>query len=159
MVRIIKGDMVKHLQSEEYLDVYAHQCNCFCRMGRGIAPQLAKAVVGLREADNATVIGDRNKMGSMSYARYTNGVIVCNLYAQYHWQKYPEDETGRNTCYVSLEKCLDKLKKRMLNSNLKTLGLPLIGCGLAGGDWDGVVYPMIEKIFKGSGIEVIIFKL
>ena len=22
-----------------------------------------------------------------------------------------------------------------------------IGCGLAGGDWEGVVYPMIEKIF------------
>lgn len=22
-----------------------------------------------------------------------------------------------------------------------------LGCGLAGGDWDGVVYPMIENVF------------
>ncbi len=159
MVSTIKGNMVKHLQSEEHLDVYAHQCNCFCRMGRGIAPQLAKAVVGLREVDNETPIGGRNKMGTMSYVRHANGSVVCNLYAQYHWKQYPEDKTGRNTCYVSLERCLDSLKKRMLKSNLKTLGLPLIGCGLAGGDWDGVVYPMIERVFKGSNIEVTIFKL
>lgn len=31
---------------------------------------------------------------------------------------------------------------------MRNIGIPKnIGCGLAGGDWEGVVYPMIEKIF------------
>ena len=42
---------------------------------------------------------------------------------------------------------------------MKTLGLPLIGCGLAGGDWDNVVLPMIHKVFNNSGVDVTIFKL
>ncbi len=40
-----------------------------------------------------------------------------------------------------------------------TLGLPLIGCGLAGGDWDKVVLPMIESIFDKSGVDVTVFIL
>jgi hypothetical protein len=27
-----------------------------------------------------------------------------------------------------------------------------MSCGLAGGDWDGVVLPMIEKIFGDSAV-------
>ncbi|UUW39840.1 hypothetical protein VP14_153 [Vibrio phage VPMCC14] len=56
--------MVKHLSSEEHLDSYAHQCNCFCQMGRGIAPQLARAVPNLRKVDNNTIVSDKKKMGT-----------------------------------------------------------------------------------------------
>lgn len=37
-----KGDLVKACLNGE-VDAAAHQCNCFCRMGRGIAPQFKKA--------------------------------------------------------------------------------------------------------------------
>lgn len=34
---------------------------------------------------------------------------------------------------------------------MRNIGIPKnIGCGLAGGDWEGAVYPMIEKIFGGD---------
>ncbi len=41
-VKIIKGDMVASYLNNE-LDAYAHQCNCFKRFGRGIAPLIGKA--------------------------------------------------------------------------------------------------------------------
>ncbi len=42
MIKIAKGDMIKSMLDKE-LDTHGQQYNCFCRMGRGIAPLLAKA--------------------------------------------------------------------------------------------------------------------
>ncbi|BBL19207.1 hypothetical protein KIT04_038 [Vibrio phage KIT04] len=165
MIKVVKGDMVKHLQSKDRLDAYAHQCNCFCRMGRGIAPLLAKAVPGLRKADDMTVPGDKSKLGTFSFTEYKDsGTLVYNLYGQYHWIKH-KVAPGRNTDYQALRECLVNMKIHLIYANRGsvkdslTLGLPLIGCGLAGGDWDGVVFPMIEEVFDNSGIDVTIFKL
>ncbi|QQO38389.1 hypothetical protein VPG01_031 [Vibrio phage VPG01] len=163
MIKVIKGDMIEHLKSKNRFDAYAHQCNCFCRMGRGIAPLLAKAVKGLREADNNTVSGDKDKLGTYTFAKY-KGTTVYNLYGQYHWYLH-KVAPGRNTDYNALREALCKMKLHILFSNKYSkkeslsLGLPLIGCGLAGGDWDNVVFPMIEEIFENSGIDVTIFKL
>lgn len=36
----------------------------------------------------------------------------------------------------------------------------ILGCGLAGGDWDGVVYPMLQELFANdSTITLYIYKL
>ncbi|WBF69525.1 hypothetical protein CHLORIS_174 [Vibrio phage Chloris] len=158
MIKVVHGDMVKHLQSKDHLDAYAHQCNCFCRMGRGIAPLLAKAVPGLRKADDMTVPGDKSKLGSVSLAAHPNGAVVFNVYGQYHWHAH-KVAPGRNTDYKALEQGLITIIELMQEHEFTTLGLPLIGCGLAGGDWDNVVLPMIHELFNGSGVDVTIFKL
>ncbi|QDF14564.1 hypothetical protein BRIZO_167 [Vibrio phage Brizo] len=157
MIKVVHGDMVKHLQSKDHLDAYAHQCNCFCRMGRGIAPLLARAVPWLRAADSFDE-GDKSKLGTVSKAKHPNGAVVFNVYGQYHWDKF-KVAPGRNTDYDALEKGLWRVLADMLKDDMKTLGLPLIGCGLAGGDWDNVVLPMIHRLFNNSGIDVTIFKL
>ncbi|CAM0111118.1 phosphatase [Vibrio phage 5P1b] len=155
MIKEVYGDLVESFKNGE-LDAYAHQANCFCRMGRGIAPLLAKAEPKVREADNATEEGIRDKMGTFSMSdTYPN---IYNVYGQYHWQKYQVVE-GRNTDYDALEKGLISVKENMKAQGYRTLGLPLIGCGLAGGDWEGVVLPMIKKVFDNSNIDVTIFKL
>ena len=159
-INFIKGDLVQHLLSDDHFTAYAHQCNSFCRMGRGIAPQLAKAVPGLREADNETTPGDRSKMGTFTYSAHYNGSVVFNIYGQYHWKQYPEDpKTGRNTCYDSLRLGLTAVRNALQEVPNSSLGLPLIGCGLAGGDWENVVLPMIKDIFEESSVEVTIFIL
>ena len=45
--------------------------------------------------------------------------------------------------------------------NITEIGIPYkLGCGLAGGDWDGVVYPMLQELFdKDSTITLYIYKL
>lgn len=152
--------MVESYQLGE-LDAYAQQCNCFCRMGRGIAPLLAKANPDVRTVDNNTNIGDRNKLGTFSVARGLSDLY--NIYGQYHWSKFKE-APNRNTNYEALEQGLTKVRgdicSQMVDINdTHTLGLPLIGCGLAGGDWKGVVKPMIKEIFEDSGIDVTVFVL
>ena len=162
-IKIIKGDMVESYKNNE-LDAYAHQCNCFCRMGRGIAPLLAKANPAVRTVDNATISGDISKMGTFSLAE-TGLSLVYNIYGQYHWSQY-KVAPNRNTCYPSLRQGLfavmESLHKIQWEQDLTrnmTLGLPLIGCGLAGGDWEGVVLPMIKDLFDNSGVDVTIFVL
>lgn len=162
-ITYVKGDMVVHLASKEHLDAYAHQCNCFCRMGRGIAPLLARVVPGLRDADNSTPLGDKKKLGTFSQAVHPNGAAVFNLYGQFHWQQF-KVALGRNTDYKALETALKSMREHLLKASWSlgrevTLGMPLIGCGLAGGDWHGVVAPMIESIFENTPIKVTIFVL
>ncbi len=149
--------MVASYKNNE-LDAYAHQANCFCRMGRGIAPLLAKANPDVRKADNETIEGCNMKMGTFSVAKTEGFPFLYNVYGQYHWHKWKE-APNRNTCYTSLAEGLEKVKGNMTYYNKTSLGLPLIGCGLAGGDWEGVVLPMIKDIFEGSSIEVTIFVL
>ena len=156
------GDMVESYKLGE-LDAYAHQCNCFCRMGRGIAPLLAKVNPDVRVVDNMTEEGDRAKMGNFSVAETDNFPLLFNIYGQYHWSKYKE-APNRNTNYASLESGLvavrgDLCSKMIDINDPVSLGLPLIGCGLAGGDWKGVVKPMIKELFENSGVDVTVFVL
>lgn len=169
-VKIVKGDMVKHMLSDNHLTAYAHQANCFCRMGCGIAPLLAKANPEVKYVDNMTEEGDRSKLGTFSRTSYsTYKPIVYNIYGQYHWSKY-KVTPNRNTDYDALKQGLIAVKENLLHhcyqvaediGEIKepTLGLPLIGCGLAGGNWEDVVYPMILDIFEDSPVDVTIFEL
>jgi O-acetyl-ADP-ribose deacetylase (regulator of RNase III) len=164
-VKIIKGDMVVSYKNNE-LDAYAHQANCFCTMKRGIAPLLVKANHSVGVVDRATVSGDRNKLGTFTKTPRTNcTTAIYNIYGQYHWSKY-KVAPNRNTDYEALKKGLSSIMWDVISSNYDkpcgnapTLGLPLIGCGLAGGDWEGVVLPMIKELFENSGVGVTVFVL
>ena len=48
----------------------------------------------------------------------------------------------------------------MIGNGIKTCGCPyLMSCGLAGGDWDGVVNPMLKDIFeKDENVKLVIVK-
>ena len=62
---------------------------------------------------------------------------------------YEEGGKPRHTDYDALSKCLSKLHSWLVEHNINTVGIPrLLGCGLAGGDWNGVVYPMVKAEFE-----------
>lgn len=163
-IKIIEGDLVKSYLNNE-LDAYAHQCNCFCTMKRGIAPLLVKANPEVLIVDKLTETGDRNKLGGFTKASTENKPLIYNVYGQYHWSKYKEVDninTNYNALYQGLVAVREDLHAYQYYHELDgqmTLGLPLIGCGLAGGDWKGVVKPMIKEIFEDSGIDVTVFVL
>ena len=46
----------------------------------------------------------------------------------------------------------------MYSKGIKSIGLPLIGCGLAGGDWS-IVRDIIADVFEDTFIDVTIFVL
>src|SRR5690348_1511852 len=89
----IKGDLIK-LARQGAFDVIAHGCNCFCRMKRGLAPQMAKAFgCDQYEGEEPYMAGDINKLGTISFEGVTPEtmwknpypLIVVNAYTQYEW--------------------------------------------------------------------------
>lgn len=153
-MEVINGCLVGHAKSDYRFDAYMHQCNCFCRMGRGIAPQLASAFPEVREVDNYTIPGDIEKMGHFSVTRKTSPIIY-NLYGQYHWKDH-QPEPGRNTDYGKLAYSIISASKDMESKGVRSVGIPLIGCGLAGGDWE-IVKCIIEGAFMDTDIKVTLF--
>lgn len=136
------GDIIQALLNKE-IDAFGHQCNCFNNMGSGIAVKVKEHFPSVWEADQRTVRGDINKLGTFTKAY---GIGIYNLYGQYHYGK------GKvQTKYKMLGEALQRMKKDLKGS--KRVGFPLIGCGLAGGDWT-IVSGMIEEIFKGWDVTI-----
>ena len=79
-------------------------------------------------ADMQTVKGDKNKLGTYTSAyieRY--GLTVINCYTQYNYGR------GVQADYKAIEQVFKKVAANYPDS---IIGVPKIGAGLAGGDWN-----------------------
>jgi O-acetyl-ADP-ribose deacetylase (regulator of RNase III) len=141
----IKGNLVE--MSDEF-DVIGHGCNCLCTMGAGIAKVIKEKFPESYEVDLKTERGERGKLGTVSYTKNTSPIIV-NCYTQYAYGK------GRMNCdYEALRSCMKEIK-RLFHG--KKIGLPMIGCGLAGGEWE-IVKPIISEELSGEDVTIVIFE-
>lgn len=154
----IKGDLIKLAQQGKF-DVIAHGCNCFCRMKRGIAPQMAEAFgCDKFPLESAEFAGVFNKLGQIDFKRFTldaglspkqSFLYVVNAYTQYQWstETKPFD-------YDAFTLCMRKMNHNFPN---KHIGLPQIGSHLAGGDWE-LIRPIIQKELKDCNVTVVIYQ-
>ncbi|WP_170417022.1 macro domain-containing protein [Ruegeria atlantica] len=125
----LKGDLIQLALDGEF-DVIVHGCNCFHAMGAGIARIIAAEFPDALEADKRTEHGDRSKLGSISTAEITRGTtkfVVVNAYTQFHWEG-----PGRLVEYDAISGCFSTIARAFPTSRI---GYPMIGAGLAGGDW------------------------
>jgi len=149
MYKEIEGDLIA-LAKQDKFDVITHGCNCFCRMGRGIAPLMAEAFgCDKYPLEGSKHRGDINKLGQIDCQLHIDGVMVINSYSQY---TYNAEEKPLD--YEALTLCLRKINKRFARTRV---GLPQIGCGLAGGDWNKVK-EIIKKELVDCDVTVVIFK-
>ena len=130
--------------------VIAHGCNCFNTMGSGIARAIKARYPLAYEADCKTTSGDSSKLGTFTMCAYPDR-RVFNLYTQY---KFGTDKMHLNyealvQAPVSLRDTLDEHDPR----HQETVGLPRIGCGLAGGDWE-IVEELISDVFPNRTIHI-----
>jgi len=147
-MKTIKGDLIK-LAIEGEFDVIVHGCNCHCTMGSGIAKQIRKEFPGAYNIDQQTNKGDIDKLGEVTIWFDTN-VTVVNAYTQYNYG-------GRGVKYAdydAIKNCMKKIKTEFTG---KRIGLPLIGCGLAGGDWK-VVSEIIATELDGEDVTIVEFE-
>lgn len=135
-IKYIKGDLI--VDREQY-EVIAHQCNCFLSFGAGIAAQIKKYIPEAYQADLSTQYGDKKKLGTITHTTNSNPTVV-NMYGQY---KYTRHEVDTN--YDALRSCFKIVKQKFSG---KKIGLPLIGAGLASGNWE-----TIENIIKEELID------
>lgn len=150
-MKTIEGDLIK-LALEGQFDVIVHGCNCFHTMGGGIAAQIRRKFPEAYDADLQTIYGDKDKLGTFSsaFAKTETGVdfLIVNAYTQF---KYG---SGLHFDYDAFEKVCKRLKERFKGQRI---GLPMIGAGLAGGDWNEIV-SIIETELNGMDVTVVKFK-
>jgi O-acetyl-ADP-ribose deacetylase (regulator of RNase III) len=169
-VSYIDGDLIK-LAKEGKFDVIAHGCNCHSTMGAGIAPQMAKAF-GCDRFEMELYGTDINKLGNIDYQTFVLGenaiwsledfknnrnepeLTVVNAYTQFNYGINHANGDAKPLSYEALTLCM---KKMNLIFSGKHIGLPKIGAGLAGGDWNKIE-SIIKQELKDCKVTIVNYK-
>ena len=168
MINYIDGDLIK-LAQRGHFDVIAHGCNCFCQMGAGIAPQMAKAFLcndPEKYPGESTSFpdrkGDMSKLGNIETwswfvfdeAGERKRLDVANAYTQYRYGRNHADGDHAPVDYSAIEICMKKINYRFKG---KHIGLPKIGAGLAGGNWNRIEH-IINTELKDCQVTIVNYK-
>ena len=141
----IKSNLIR-LAKEARFDVIVHGCNCFCRMGSGLAPQIKENFPTAWMADKETTPGDINKLGNYTFGMDVvydrndepRNLTIINAYSQYTY-----DASKKPLDYEALTLSLKKINHYYKG---RSIGVPLIGAGLAGGNWDRIRTIIVEQL-------------
>lgn len=143
------GDLIEMAKNGEF-DVIVHGCNCFNNMGAGIAKTIQKQFPSAFDADNATVKGDKAKVGTYTQATVETSnnpaLTIVNAYTQYSYGG------GKDHFEYDGFECILKTMKHEFAD--KRIGFPLIGCGHAGGDKSRIL-SMIKEHLQGVDVTVV----
>lgn len=148
--KYIEGDLLKLFEEGEF-DAIVHGCNCHNVMGAGIAKTIADKYPQALQADADYIIPKSyiDRLGNLSVSTVIikgRKRFIINAYTQYN--------PGKDLDYNALELVLKKINQRY---KPEKIGLPLIGCGLAGGDWK-VVEKLIKRQLKDCDVTVVEYK-
>ncbi len=146
----IKGDLIQ-LALDGQFDVIVHGCNCFHTMGAGIAKSIASRFPVALEADKTTAYGEQAKLGTISTVsieRASASFVIVNAYTQFNWKG-----RGLKADYDAIKRCFQTIATQFPSARI---GYPLIGAGLARGDWS-IIEVSIEKALHGMDHTLVIF--
>lgn len=144
----MKGDLLE-LADEGKFDVIAHGCNCLGIMGAGIAAQIANKypVVAKKDKEHSNSIFRKEDMLGTNLTVFYQKPVIVNCYTQLL--------PGKQFDYAAFEVCMKKLKVAFRPEY--NIGIPQIGCGIAGGNWQ-IVLRILEEIFTDRDITVVIYE-
>lgn len=170
MYNEIEGDLIA-LAKQGLFDVITHGCNCLSQMGAGIAPQMAKAF-GVDKFEMELWGPNINKLGNIDYQTFVLGekaiwslddadnkknepeLTVVNAYTQFNYGKNRQGGDLRPLDYEALILCMRKINAEFAGLRI---GLPKIGAGLAGGDWERIKQ-IIQTELEDCKVTVVIYK-
>lgn len=134
----IEGDLFR--APKEY--ALAHCVGEDLRMGAGIAYVFRTkfGCLAKLEAQNA-------KTGDIAVLCAENRLIYYLVTKKYSNQ-IPK--------YADLLRSLIKMRKHMINHNIKKLAIPRIGCGLDRLKWDAV-RDLLERVFAADNVEILVY--
>jgi O-acetyl-ADP-ribose deacetylase (regulator of RNase III) len=151
MIKEVEGDLIKMALAGKF-DAIAHGVNCFCRQKSGIARQMSERFhTHLMPLEDLITIGDKSKLGRIQYIPISgNGyhLKVFNFYTQYTWA---DTKIPAPFNYGAFWSCLQEYRRGF---HKESLGIPMIGAGLAGGDW----LRILDIIYEFSDLNITIVK-
>jgi O-acetyl-ADP-ribose deacetylase (regulator of RNase III) len=141
-MKLVKGDLLA-LAMHSHFDVIVQGCNCFCQMGKGLALSIKEQFPEAYAADCETVKADRSKLGTYSMAKIERpGVsfVIINGYTQFSWKG-----EGVLADYDAVRSVMAAVAREFKGARI---GYPMIGAGLARGDWN-VINAIINTELSG----------
>lgn len=142
-MKVVQGDLIELAQDGAF-DVIIHGCNCQNTMGAGIAKAIKATFPEAFAADQATKKGDRDKLGTISWAtveRDDRELTVVNGYTQFQWRG-----RGVKADYDAIRAVMAQVKEQFGG---RRIGYPTIGAGLAKGDWN-LIAAIIDEELDGE---------
>lgn len=149
MIKSIHGDAL-----EVKANILAHQTNCIGVMGAGIAKQIKQKLlgrVGFRTYKELCNKFGASLLGDVQFLQIAEERYIANVFGE----NKPTGK-GLDTDYEALRKGLEQVHKVAKDEGLTVVIPGLMGCGLAGGDWNYVLHDIIEPIFADSEVELTI---
>lgn len=140
-MKYVEGNLVT-MALEGQFDVIVHGCNIFHTFGSGIAAEIRDRIPEAYAADLQSKLGDKSKLGTYTMVGKdieTNRSMVINLYTQGSFGK-----KGVHVVYDAVERgftmiaAAAMIQERITGQPVK-VGIPMIGAGLGGGDWNKIV--------------------
>lgn len=149
MIVYIKGDIFKTDKK-----IIAHGCNCRGGFGSGVAATVARLHPKAREAylKKHQTVGW--KLGETQYVE-SNGKIIVNCATQDRYGNGQRDGIVYAD-YPAIEKVMKDLKEYSKKTGYDVT-IPLIGAGLANGDWKKIE-AIINQVFNDQDIFVYLYK-
>ena len=127
-----KGNLLEMAAAGEF-DAIVHGCNCQADMGGGIAKPIAEKYPEARSADEEFHMSCESlpvwQLGNITAVNTDDGFAIINGYTQLYGG-------SGSFSYAALELVLMKVSDQFTG---KRIGLPYIGCGIAGGDQNKIL--------------------
>jgi O-acetyl-ADP-ribose deacetylase (regulator of RNase III) len=155
MLKEVKGDLLAMAMSNDF-DVIIHGCNCFHTMGGGIARSIRDTFPEAYRADRInSIYGDKAKLGTFTSAminRPEDGIhfTIVNAYTQYSMAMKGEDVFE----YEAFDDVLHLVNRVFPGMRI---GIPLVGCGLAGGG-EPRIRAIMEKHAERMDLTLVVFQ-
>lgn len=164
----VKGCLISMALNGDF-DVIAQGNNCQNVQSSGLAPQMVKAFQTDKfMLEHINFKGDMNKLGQIDWGGFylkdgkawqnkspqmgkQYDLFVINTYTQYRYGKNHTDGDEKPIDYEALTLCMRKINHEFKG---KHIGLPWIGCGLAGGD-KRIVEGIIKRELKDCNVTMV----
>ena len=152
-MKIVKGDLITLAQAGEF-DTIVHGCNCEQTMGGGIALQLKNIYPALQTTDQLfKPTNPIDRLGQISIYDTPDNFRIVNAYTQLTPGRRAPYEEGVYVDYCAIRLAFQKVKFWYGDSHI---AFPMIGAGLAGGDWDKIA-DIISEELSGSMHTLVIY--
>lgn len=143
MVKYVKGDLF-----DTDCDIIAHGCNCRGGYGSGVAYMMAMRYPKAREMYLEKFEDEGWKLGDVQFVRTHDGKVIANCATQAAYLPRGKCHADYAAIHASMNAVRDFAK-----TNHKSVAIPKIGAGLAGGDWK-VIEKILNRVFSDYDVTV-----
>ncbi len=140
----VKGDLFSY----RGLDAICHGCNCAGAMGKGIAIEFRKKYPLMFSEYKKKCIEGTFNVGDV-FLWKEESIAIFNLGTQKNWQT--------KATIQAIVKSVNKMVELAIKHNIRNIGVPRVGAGLGGLNWDDVKNELV-KIGKNTSVELVVFE-